>query len=80
MNTNEKIHHIISHLLHSNYFRTEYAEDGYMTITKNSDDSYEIDIQHVDFLDQATHTLHYCNSQELAGYLERHIDQLQNVT
>lgn len=80
MNTNEKIHFIIEKLAHSNYFRTEYAEDGYITITKKSDDSYAIDIQQVSFLDQANHTFYYFSTQELLSYLEKNIEKFGEIS
>ncbi len=76
MNPTETIYQIIEKISLSNPFRTEYAEDGYITISKKSDDEYEIDIQQVSFLDQATHTFYHYTTQELVRYLEQNIEKL----
>jgi len=80
MSTHQKIYYIILRLMQANYFRTEYAEDGYITITKKSEDSYAIDIQQVSYLDQATQTFFHFNLAELAVFLEKHIDYLTTIS
>lgn len=79
MNTEEIIYQIIEKISPSKPFRTEYAENGYITISKKSANEYEIDIQQVSFLDQATHTFYHYTTQELVRYLEQHIEQLGKI-
>ncbi len=80
MNTPDKVYFIIEKLSNSGYFRAEYADDGYISITTITDDSYEVNLQEVSFFDQPIHNLHHFDSQELTAYLEKHIEQIGQIT